>query len=34
MEKKQLLQNNNGFVGFYPNTHVPFYQLHYFISPD
>lgn len=27
MEKKQLLQNNNGFVGFYPNTHVPFYQL-------
>lgn len=27
MEKKQLLQNNNGFVGFYPNTFVPFYQL-------
>lgn len=29
MEKKQLLQNNNGFVGFYPNTHIP-----YFITPD
>lgn len=27
MEKKQLLQNNNGFVGFYPDTHIPFYQL-------
>ena len=27
MEKKQLLQNNNGFVGFYPNTHIPFYKL-------
>ena len=27
MEKKQLLNNNNGFVGFYPNIHIPFYQL-------
>ena len=34
MEKKQLLQNNNGFVGFYPDTHVPCFDITINIGDD
>lgn len=34
MEKKQLLQNNNGFVGFYPNTNVPCFDITINIGDD